>query len=458
MAISQQYRRTISSGEILAVICGVVGFYISMPNPAISLPFFVFTAFIPLFILLRLHKGVRRPLLSFLFSGLFAMAMIFPAGPKGIFNDPHSTLMIMFLFLLIATAYSVYFTLSSFICDRIGWKCSPLVFSFGWLFIGIFLNFTRFLFAFPIETSLVGYPLMIGTARLFGASGIAFIIIFTNAALAHAINERDSCVWKFVIIILAVIHFANIGAGFILTRTTDAANAYAAIIQPNVSPKEFALKESNGTFKKIYERRLLELTKDSMASNPNLIVWPEMVGGYILQNDDYLEELKRQVTSKGIELLIGTSYIDRSAANTEYNIAFILKPDGDMTEPYRKQITFPFSETSYYSKGKYAVCLPSTTKLQSVGTMICLESLYPHIAKDLVNKNAKALVCISNDASFGNSMIPYIHTAEIVFRAIENNRYAIHAGNSGPSIICDNKGRILARIPYGKMTYATAKI
>jgi apolipoprotein N-acyltransferase len=460
MGISQQSPSIISTGEFFSIICGVAGLYFSMPNPAGALPFIIFVAFIPLFILLRRNNGVKRFLLSFLFSGLFAMAMIFPMDPRGIFIDLNSTLMISFLFLAIAALYSVYFFISALISDHIGWKLSPPVFALGWALTGLILLSTRFAFAFPVETALVEYPLIIGSARMIGSEGIAFLVILINAIFAYALYERDKKAWGFVFTALLLFHFANIDAGPISKRTHDLARTEisVAVIQPNISSKEFALKDNNDLFRKIYEHKLMMLTKDSMLSGPDIIIWPEMAGGYILQNDDHLGELNRQITSKGIELLIGTSYVDRSAGNTEYNIAFILKPDGDMTEPYRKQITFPFSETSFYSKGTKAVCLSSSTKLHDIGTMICLESLYPHIAKDLVSKNANVLICISNDASFGNSMIPYIHAAEIIFRAIENNRYAIHVGNSGPSIICDNKGKILARIPYGKTAYATAKI
>jgi apolipoprotein N-acyltransferase len=129
-----------------------------------------------------------------------------------------------------------------------------------------------------------------------------------------------------------------------------------------------------------------------------------------------------------------------------------------MTEPYRKNRTFPLFETQWVSRGKEYVTLPSSTPLKDVGCMICLESLCPQVARGLVRSGAKALVCISVDTSFGNSIVPYIHSASIVFRAIENNKYGIHVGNSGPSIICDNKGRIITRIPYGKTAHANAVI
>jgi apolipoprotein N-acyltransferase len=46
----------------------------------------------------------------------------------------------------------------------------------------------------------------------------------------------------------------------------------------------------------------------------------------------------------------------------------------------------------------------------------------------------------------------------MILRAVENNKYGIHVGNSGPSIICDNKGRVITQIPYGKTGYASAVV
>jgi apolipoprotein N-acyltransferase len=204
--------------------------------------------------------------------------------------------------------------------------------------------------------------------------------------------------------------------------------------------------------------KLVDLSRESLKKSPKLIIWPELSGDYILQSDDYLNYLHKNITSKGVELLIGTTYIDYCDQRKKYNIAFILKTDGDMTEPYKKNRTFPLFETQWASRGKKYVTLPSSTPLKDVGCMICLESLFPQIARGLVRSGAKALVCISVDTSFGNSMIPYIHSASMVFRAVENNKYGIHIGNSGPSLICDNKGRIITQIPYSKTAYANALI
>jgi apolipoprotein N-acyltransferase len=337
---------------------------------------------------------------------------------------------------------------------------SPIFFGLGWIAAQYILTITPFAFPFPIETALATFPIMIQSARVLGPYFIAFLIISTNAILANAFIKRDGTIWGITILILLIVHSINLGYGcWSLDRPSQIGESVRiAIIQTNLSLKDFALKEQSGLFKNLLDKKLIDISKNTLQKLPKLIIWPELSGDFILQNDDYLSYLHKNITSKGAELLIGTTYIDYCNNRKKYNIAFILKTDGDMTEPYRKNRTFPLFETQWASRGKRSMTLPSATPLKNVGCMICLESICPQIARGLVRSGAKALVCISVDTSFGNSMIPYIHSASMIFRAIENNLYGIHIGNSGPSIVCDNKGRVITQIPYGKTGYANAVI
>jgi apolipoprotein N-acyltransferase len=362
--------------------------------------------------------------------------------------------------MIIGFIYTLSFTLASYLSDKYGWNISPIFFGLCWIAAQYVLTITPFAFPFPIETALATFPIMIQSARVLGPYFIAFLIISTNALLANALFKKDRRIWAISIAILLVLHIMNMGYGsWSLGQPSKIGEPVKiAIIQTNLSLKDFALKEQSGLFNKILNKKLIDVTKDSLKRSPQLIIWPELSGDFILQNDDYLSYLHKSVTSKGAELLIGTTYIDYCNYRNKYNIAFILKTDGDMTEPYRKNRPFPLFETQWASRGKRSMTLPSATPLKNVGCMICLESISPQIAKGLVCSGAKVLVCISVDTSFGNSMVPYIHSASMILRAVENNKYGIHVGNSGPSIICDNKGRVITQIPYGKTAYANAVV
>jgi apolipoprotein N-acyltransferase len=388
------------------------------------------------------------------------MALLVPldAGKLAyIFPD---TLWIVLIFLIVGFIYALSFTLASFLSDKYGWNMGPIFFGTSWVLAQYLLTIVPLAFPFPIETALATFPIMIQSARILGPYSIAFLIIFTNALLANALIKKDRATWTISIAILLTIHPLNICYGYWSLNSIPKFGepVRIAIIQTNLSLRDFVLKEQSDLFKSMINKKLIDISKDSLKKSPKLIIWPELSGDFVLQNDDYLSYLHKNITSKGAELLIGTSYIDYCNKRKKYNIAFILKTNGDMTEPYRKNRTFPLFETQWASRGMEYVTLPSSTPLKNVGCMICLESLCPQIARGLARSGAKALVCISVDTSFGNSMVPYIHSASMVLRAVENNKYGIHVGNSGPSIICDNKGRVITQIPYGKTAYANAII
>ena len=74
--------------------------------------------------------------------------------------------------------------------------------------------------------------------------------------------------------------------------------------------------------------------------------------------------------------------------------------------------------------------------------MICLESVYPHIARELVSRGARFLVVSSNDAGFGRSPITHHMTNRARVRAAETRRWLLRVGQAGVSAVIDPNGRI----------------
>ncbi len=433
----------------------------SMPNPIASFPLGIFIGFVPLLMLNQRYFGWQRFFINLLFWELFAIILLVPLDAAKLICILYpDTFWLVTVFLVIGTFGAIIFSVAASLSDRYGWSLSPFFFGALWVLLYYLLANIHFAFPFPIETSLVQFPIIIQSVRIFGSCFIAFLIIFTNALLANVFVRKDKRTLIISLSILLIVHSVNLGYGYLSLHSAqnNGKPVDVVIIQTNTSSRDYALAERNKFYKSFLKNKLADISIDSLKKQPKLIIWPEFAGDYILQNDEYLEGLHKGITSKGAELLIGTTYIDYSSNRKKFNIAFILKTDGDTTEPYRKNMIFPFFETQWLSRGNGHVTLPSSTALHNIGTMICLESICPQVARGLAKSGAKILVCISTDASFGNSMVPYIHTASMVFRAIENDMYGIHVGNTGPSIICDNKGRIITQIPYGKTAYANAPI
>jgi apolipoprotein N-acyltransferase len=441
MGISGYYRsiRHISFG--LLVIAGLFLALAALPGPLPSFWPGIFFGFIPLFIANKRTKGINRFILNFAFSAGFALITIIPVDSAHLMVSANAQILLILLFLIIALFYGVFFSIAAYLSDKYGWDKSPLFFAICWGSVQYVLSKTPITFSFPLEAALLSVPIMLQTANIFGAAFVGAIIIYINAALAVFDNKTIKSSAAILLIMLMYGAWSMGPLGISPDRLS------VCIIQPNVSSMDYYAMGLNGMVGKYFDERLVALTGSSLDNSPDLIVWPEMAGDYIIQNDERLKYLYQKITSHGADMLIGTNYKDRVHGGS-FNIAFILDRNGYTTEPYRKTRVFPFTESALYSPSKTEKLI-GTRRVGLVGPMICLESMYPQVARRHVLAGAGSLVTISTDASFGNSMIPYIHASQTVLRAIENGRYGIHTGNTGPSLACDDKGRILIATSYG---------
>jgi apolipoprotein N-acyltransferase len=457
MAIIRAYRLIRNIGELPLLLIGAAVSLLSIPNPLVHLPFGIIFGFIPLFIVNYLERGLKRFRLNFLFFEIIALALLFPLNANKLIYSPNYLLIIM-VFTIIAAAYSINFSICANLSDVFSWDYSPLVFGISWFITQKLLSTFPFTFTFPIELSLYNYPIIIQSAKCLGGQGIGAIIIFINSLFALALIRSSMKTTIIVATILIVIIVSDLTFGYISMNTglRPDRSIKVAMIQSNKSVMEYYMSSASPLFRNHCNMKLISITEQAMFLKPDIIIWPECSKDYVLQNDEYLNYLYRDITSKGPGLLIGTNYIDRPIKK-KYNIAFILQNDGNIKEVYKKDRLVPFVEAQAYSSYKNSLPLSLNLPIKKIGTMICLESVYPQISKRLAKNGAEILICISTDASFGNSMIPYMHAASMVFRAIENNRYAVHVGNTGPSLACDNKGRLLTYIPYGRTAFGIAK-
>ena len=115
----------------------------------------------------------------------------------------------------------------------------------------------------------------------------------------------------------------------------------------------------------------------------------------------------------------------------------VIYPNGEISEPYSKQILVPFGEfvpcknivynisdtiteylSSYdnYTHGKESNVINSD--IGKLGGIICYESVYPNIIRSSVNNGAELLLVISNDSWFGDTSALYQHLSHSVLRAV----------------------------------------
>jgi apolipoprotein N-acyltransferase len=81
----------------------------------------------------------------------------------------------------------------------------------------------------------------------------------------------------------------------------------------------------------------------------------------------------------------------------------------------------------------------------SFGVAICYEDIFGEEVIDQLPR-AQALVNVSNDAWFGNSLAAEQHLQSSQMRALETSRWMVRATNTGATAAIDEKGRVVSSL------------
>ena len=204
--------------------------------------------------------------------------------------------------------------------------------------------------------------------------------------------------------------------------------------------------------------RHASLTLRDADAGTGLIVWPE----YALET--YLEEpsgsrdaVLRTAEDAGADLILGGPHFEPSPSGTRYHNSAYLVRDGHLAARYDKHRLVPFAEDDRlewllgpkpisYAAGRGSFVLPATDL--RAGILICVEAMFPELARDAVRQDAEVLINLSNDAWFG-SPAPARQQLDIAaLRAVETRRYLVRAAATGFSAVIDPHGRTLAQSTF----------
>jgi apolipoprotein N-acyltransferase len=389
------------------------------------------------------------------------------------------------------------------------WKRKPyLVVWFGPV-LWVALDYVRsFLFSgFPWQD--LGYSqykslLLIQTADLAGHYGITFHLVLINCLTvmfltlwldSRTTDPQQTVVFKqryrqtfyfsilpAVCVILSVMIYNLLRYNQVLKVLEASPAMKVAVVQGNIRQDQKWSPAMRSKTMEIYAD-LSEKAIKQGESGPVLLVWPETAMPFYLNNNVYYKRLvKRLIEKYQVWLLAGAPHveIDDSApqpgkknSKRYYNSAFLLSPTGEIGGRYDKQHLVPFGE--YIPLGKY-LPLPgplvenigdfssgnSSTPLScqsaKIGVLICFESIFPKLAREMSDNGANLLVNITNDAWFGRSSAPRQHKSMAVIRAVENRRSLARAANTGISTIIDPLGRETGVSPLFEPFFHVAEI
>jgi apolipoprotein N-acyltransferase len=297
-------------------------------------------------------------------------------------------------------------------------------------------------------------PRLLSVAALGGVWAVSFLLVAVNVALAAAlaggVAARDRVVAAAVAVTLPL---AGVGWWALRPAPPPAGTARVALVQPGViGPVETRFRAS--------ETRSLQL---AAAGTPvDLVVWGESsIGRDPSANPGDLARLVAIARAAGAPVLANVD-AQRGAGGGIYKSALLVGRDGPIGS-YDKLRLVPFGEyvplrpllgwvTRFTDaakvdrhRGTHLTVLPAGSL--TIGPLICFESAFPDLARNLAGRGADLVVVQTADTTFQDSWGPAQHASLAAVRAVEAGRPVTQAAISGVSAAFDARGRRLAWQP-----------
>ncbi len=264
-------------------------------------------------------------------------------------------------------------------------------------------------------------------------------------------------------------------------------NLNVSLIQPNKDPWE---KWKSAPKLQVMQHMRIQDSLKKVNGESDLSLWSETAIPFITMDFNSRSNfsfLQRWLDTNDLHLITGMARYelfvadsappmatkakwDNTIAFQAYNAAVLISPLG-LKNPqiYNKAKLTPFAE-----RIPYAEYIPFATDFMNwgvgisswglgkemrtlnmhkngydfkIGTIICIESIYPEFCTEFVNAGANVLTIITNDAWYNHTPGPYQHYVMARARAIENRRYITRCANSGISGLISPTGESIAEIP-----------
>lgn len=320
---------------------------------------------------------------------------------------------------------------------------------------------------------------IIQAASIIGGIGIGALIVLANVAFAClyatstkkskfksiAAKSKSKAIKQYVYawtIILSFIAFGVWEASRVNVKTAQ--DLY--ILQGNINI------DMQKTKKKYTVSELLEHYDGLInGSKEGVMVWTESsVPTYLHKRQGVIDKLEEGAKNRKQDMVIGAMHADMDG--NPYNAAYGIGSNGKLSDSvYHKRYLVPFGEYppvllyflpeavraltntpagSGFSAGKEPVVLDLPAG--KIAPLICFECISPEIVASSVREGGELLVNVSDLAWFHESFIGEQMIAFSVFRAIENRRFLAFAANTGPSVIINPRGKIIARSKLSEPT------
>jgi apolipoprotein N-acyltransferase len=348
------------------------------------------------------------------------------------------------------------------------------------------------LFPWMVGHGVVDIPPLVQAAEWGGVPGVSFVVCCLIVSVYEWIRwalvqtgppARPRAALVTFLIGLALYGVGMVRYGQIRAEDRDASrHLRVAIVQANIGSLRKRGAE-NGTSERLdsiaaYYRGTLR----AVASDPELIVWPETAITDAVPLDDTLQTnvfmrgrgygfLNELGETRGF--LVGLyeritpheTVAPRRRPADRYNVAAMRQPGGVYAEwtPYRKVYLIPFGE--YMPLGLFQDRLPQNFKMVAgalpqpllefhgltFAPFLCYEGILPgYVRRYVGEERPDVLVSLANDSWFGDSWEPHQHLNFTRFRAIEHRAPLVRATNTGVSAFVSATGDVEERLGVGE--------
>ncbi|MFE6622741.1 apolipoprotein N-acyltransferase [Streptomyces sp. NPDC008086] len=285
-------------------------------------------------------------------------------------------------------------------------------------------------------------------ASVGGVWLISFLVVAVNVAVAVLVAVRR-CRVAAVAGLVATAVVAS--AAWVWSPRPDVTDRVRiAVVQPGVVGGASAPERR-------FDREA-QLTRELAGQGADLIVWGESSVGYDLDDrPDFARRLAALSRETGANILVNVD-ARRSDKPGIYKSSILVGPDGPTGARYDKMRLVPFGEyiparsllgwaTSVGKaaaedrrRGTEQVVMNAGHGLR-IGPMVCFESAFSDMSRNLVDHGAQILIAQSATSTFQQSWAPEQHASLAALRAAETGRPMVHATLTGVSAVYGPSGQ-----------------
>ena len=307
-------------------------------------------------------------------------------------------------------------------------------------------------------------PELLSVAALGGVWGLSFLLVAVNVAVAAALGRGvPGSTRVLAAAAAAALPLAALGFWALRPPPPPAGTATVAFVQPGVvGPVEDRFRASE------------RLSRTLPASpRPDLVAWGESsLGRDPAADPGDLARLEAVARDTGAPVLANVD-AQRAGDGGIYKSALLVGPAGVLGS-YDKLRLVPFGEyvplrpllgwvarftdAAPVDRHRGAHLAVLSAGGLRIGPLICFESAFPDLARNLAARGAEVVVVQTADTTFQGSWGLDQHASLAAVRAVESGRPVVQAALSGTSAAFDARGRRLAWAPGGWRGAATVEL